>query len=70
MGEGLCLWLTKGQRGLCVFVGGQKKKAVYETWRGLETGWGEGVVLGEGSLRACEGNALPGRKRPNKNGIT
>lgn len=55
MGEGLCLWLTKGQRGLCVFVGGQKKKAVYETWCGLETGWGEGVVLGEGSLRACKG---------------
>lgn len=49
MGEGLCLWLTMGQRGLCVFVGGQKKKAVYETWCGLETGWGEG------SLRACEG---------------
>lgn len=53
-----------------MFVGGQKKKAVSETWRGLETGWGEGVVLGGGSLRACEGIALPGRKRPSKNGMT
>lgn len=33
-------------KGVCVFVGGQKKKAVSETWRGLETGWGEGKVLG------------------------
>lgn len=38
LGEGLCLRLTEGQRGLCVFVGGQRKKAVYEAWCGLETG--------------------------------
>lgn len=55
-GRGLVPLAHHGTKGsVCVCVGGQKKKAVYETWCGLETGWGEGVVLGEGSLRACEG---------------
>lgn len=45
-------------KGVCVFVGGQKKKAVSETWRGLETGWGEGKVLG-GQLESLRRDRSP-----------
>lgn len=69
-GGGLVPWAHGGTKGsVCLWVG-RRRKLSLRPGMALRLDGGEGVMLGEGSLRACEGIALPGRKRPSKNGMT